>query len=219
MAMDKADVQHLLNQARVKLTGASEAGIKAELYDTIYEFFKDSNAWIETLSIPITSGSQDYLLVPAEGGQIIRLAAIYDPNLIPIPGFMPTVGTLHILYPVNTDQTYTVRVIKNIVPPTRADDDRTFKGTVPDAPDWLLHTYPTYILDGVLGRLMMQANKSYTDPTLATYHLRRFRDGIAQARTDALRQNTLGAQTWNYPQQFRTRGQRGGVSVGNATSF
>lgn len=219
MAMDKADVQHLLNQARVKLTGASEGGIKGELYDTIYEFFKDSNAWIETLSIPITSGSQDYLLVPSEGGQVFRLLAVYDPNLIPIPAFMPTVGTLHILYPVNTAQTYSVIVSKNIVPPTRADDDRTLKGTVPDAPDWLLHLYYSYILDGILGRMMFQPNKSYSDPTLGSYHLRRFRDGIAQARVATQRQHTVGAQAWNYPQQYRTRGQRGGVSVGNATSF
>lgn len=217
--MDKADVTHLLNQARVKLLGASEAGLKAELYDTIYEFFKDSNSWLETLSIGVTDATQDYILVPSEGGQIIRLAGIFDPNLIPVAGFMPVVGTLHLLYPVNTDQTYSVIVVKNIVPPTRSDDERTFKGTVPDAPDWLLHLYQSYILDGILGRMMLHANKSYSNPTIATYHLRRYRDGIAQARVDAQRQNTIGAQAWNYPQQFRTGGQRGGVSVGNATSF
>ena len=39
MAIQKRDFDRLMNQARTKLTGASEAGLKGELFDVITEFF------------------------------------------------------------------------------------------------------------------------------------------------------------------------------------
>ena len=49
---------------------------------------------------------------------------------------------------------------------------------IPNAPDWLFPKWGLKILDGLLGKMMTQPNKSYSDDTKGTYHLKRFRDGI-----------------------------------------
>jgi hypothetical protein len=212
MSIYKQDFERFMNQARVKLTGASDAGIKAELFDVLHEFFNDSDSWLETLSVPIVTGTTTYALVPALGGLIIRLQAVYDPNNIPQPAFMPEFGTLSLVYPVNTSQPYTVIVSKQVLLPTSRDD-------VPDAPPWVMQVYERTILDGVLGKMMGQQNKSYSNDTLSTYHLKRFRDGIQMARVATQRQNTKGAQAWRFPQQYRVSTQRGGISTANPTTF
>ena len=212
MSIKIEDFERFMNQARVKLTGSSDAGIKAELFDVLHEFFSDSDSWHETLTVPIVVGTTTYSLIPAHGGKIIRLLGVFDPNNIPQPAFMPEFGTLSLVYPSNTSQNYTVVVSKQVQLPTTRDD-------VPDAPHWVLPVYERTILDGVLGKMMGQQNKSYSSDTLSTYHLKRFRDGIAMARTAASRQNTKGAQNWSYPRQYRSSSQRGGISTANPTTF
>jgi hypothetical protein len=209
-----------LNQARVKLPGSSDSGIKSELYETIREFLQDSNAWVENISLLVTAGVLEYLLVPRGGGQITRLDGVWDGNRTPVPASMPDFSTLVVhqpiqvssVAPVSTVTTlsaqnpWLVSVIKNIVLPTTRDN-------IPIAPEFILKVYEPYILDGVLGRMMTHQAKSYSNQTLGVYHLRRFEDGKSQARVAANRQNLLGGQNWKFPQSFRTRGQRGGVST------
>ncbi len=211
MAIDKSDWERLRSDCLNHLTGASQAGIKGELYNTLHELFNDASCWWEVLSVPVLPGVLDYNVVPTEGGMIIRLAGVSDGNNIPQPAVMPTLGTVSILWPVNTAQTFSVTVVKNV--------STTTSDNLPDVPDWVLKLFYRTVLDGVLGKMMLQQNKSYTNDTLGTYHLKRFRDGIAMARVATLKRNTFGAQAWAYPQGFKTKTQRGGVSVGNTAEF
>jgi len=55
------------------------------------------------------------------------------------------------------------------------------------------------ILDGVLGRLYTQPNKTYTNLVQGQYHLRRFRDGISRARDTARRRYTQTENSWTFP--------------------
>ncbi len=202
------EFEQLMNQARIKLPGSSDAGVKLELYDVMKEFLKDSNAWTEDISLVVRPNTTDYTLTPDEG-QIIRLVGLWDEKMIPIPAFMPTFGTIRLVNQattVTTQPTWTVRVVKNITLPTTRDD-------VPVGPDWLLTVYSLDILDGLLGKMMGQQNKSYSNATMATYHLRRFRTAIQGARTAAIRQNTQGAQEWAFPRGWASSTQRGGVST------
>lgn len=211
MAIDQSDWERLRSDAMNHLTDASQSGIKGELYNTFHELFNDASVWLETLSVPILPNVLEYNVVPTEGGMIIRLAGVLDANNIPQPALMPTLGVISLQWPVNTAQTFKVTVIKNV--------SSTTKDNLPDVPDWVLKVFYRTILDGVLGKMMLQQNKSYTNDTLGTYHLKRFRDGIAMARVATFRRNTLGAQSWQFPQGFRTFTQRGAVSVGNAQEF
>ena len=208
--MDQQDVTRLLNLARTELAGASDAGIKAQLYDVCREFFKDSNSWYEHIKLSVIANERHYRITPADGGMILRLAAVFDNNKIALAAILPHLdppsAELELVYPQNISFTARVVVTKQIVEPTTDD-------MLPDAPRWLLPVYHETILDGVLGKMMGQSTKSYSNDTLSTYHLRRFRDGIMQARVASERANLYGGQSWRYPNSYRTTSQRGGVST------
>lgn len=205
----KRDFDQLMNQARIKLPGASDAGIKLELFDVMKEFLKDSNAWTEDITFTAQAGTLQYILSPLDGGQIIRLVGVFDDKGIPVPAFMPTFGTLQLVNQasiVPTQPVWTARVIKNVALPTTRED-------IPIGPDWLLTVYSLDILDGLLGKMMGQQNKTFSNGQMSTYHLRRFRTAIQSARTAAIRQNTVGAQEWAFPRGWGSSSQRGGVST------
>lgn len=210
--IDPADFNRVMNQLRVKLTGASDAGVKAEMYDVLHTFFKDSSSWLEALTVITVQDQLDYDIAPAEDGQIIRLAGIVDANGLPVPALMPTVGTISLRDKPNAGQTITVTVIKTVELPND-------NNMIPIAPDWVLKQYPGTIMAGILGNMQSQSNASWTDAKGAVKNSAIFRAGIAEARRDALHRNTIGAQAWSFPQSFRTRNQRGGVSTGNDQRF
>lgn len=223
MPMAKQDFDRFMNQVRVRLPGASDAGIKGELFEVFSEFFEDSNSWTETLTVPVLASNPPtlnvlYSLLPQYGGRIIRLIGAWDANSIPQAAFLPQQdqdggpATMQLVNYVTTNQNFTVAVIKNTCLPTSHD-------MIPVAPEWLLPRFGRYILDGILGKMMSQPGKSYTDDKKSQYHLQRFRVGIAMAKTQAERQFTMGAQSWRYPRQYRSHGQRGGIWVANPTTF
>lgn len=211
MAMLKHDLDQLFNRVRVKLPGAADSAIKAELYDTLQEFFVDSSIWLETFSLNILPNVTDYPVVATQDGNIIRLAGVVDSNNTPQPAIMPNLGTISIQQIPNQAQTFTATVIKTVVLPVTREQ-------IPIAPDWVLPRYGIHISDGIVGKMMLHKNRPYSDAQLGQFHLRRFRDGIAVARSDGLRRNTFGSQAWAYPQGFRTNSQKGGVST-IGTSF
>ena len=205
-----ADFERIMNSARVHLTGASDLGIIGELFDTINEFLDGSNAWFEWMPLPIGANNQSYQIYPQHGGMIIRLVCLFDANRIPIPAHMaeitPPGGRIHLVYPQNLSQTGQLMVVKNVVLPNGRDE-------IPDAPDWLLPMYERYILEGLLGRMMTQPGKSYSNDQKSIYHLKKFRDGIATTKTAVARSNLLGAQAWYFPRNFRSRSQIGGMGT------
>ena len=228
MAINNEDMNRLMNQARIKLIGASDAGIKNELFEVLTEFFDISSCWIENIDIDALAYQTEYDLTVSEG-QIIRLGSVMGSSVYatsalleaaealhngqplgfhPQPALMPDFNTLHLINPPNTPQAMRVTVIKNVVLPTTRD-------AVPLAPDWVLPVYSRYILAGVLGNMMNHPQKSYSNDTLGTYNLKRFQEGIARARVAALRANTYGAQSWAFPTAFRTRSQKGFMNVGS----
>ena len=227
MPIHKDDFAYFMKQAQIKIPGASDAGIKEELFDVLDEFCEDSLAWRETLTIPILAGTTTgnvssnttYTLTPQDGGYIFMLIGVWDPNNIPQPAYLPTgegggvsIGLLTFVNPYNINQTMSVAVAKTVTLPNDAKEVPIFSET-------LFRRWHRYILDGLVGKMMDQPNKSFTDQKQADYHLRRWESGKAMARTQTERENTYGAQAWSFPQGFRTRGQRGGVSTANPTQF
>lgn len=223
MAIRKVDLEAILNQLRIELTGASDTGIKFALYHVFHEFFNDSNAWQETISLPVVQNIVDYDIAPAEDGQIVRLNGAVDGNNIPQPALLTRVGMpnggARITFewapntlPGGQTQTFFVNVVKNVIRPNTHDN-------IPVVPDWAVPLYERTILDGAIGKLMNQPGTSYSNEKGSSFHLKRFRDGIAVARADTLRRNTVGSQAWSYPQSFRAGTQRGGVSTANPNRF
>jgi hypothetical protein len=212
MSVDKKEWQRFINQARMKLPGASDAGLKGELFDTLNDFFGQSSVWLENIDFNVVPNVVDYDLGPSDGGQIIRLMNVVNVSNVGQPALMPELGKIILSNIPAAPAVYTVTVAKNVALPT--DED-----SYPIVPDWVISVYGTGILDGLLGRMMTQIAKSYSNATQGMFHLKKFQSAITGARIAALRANTLGTQAWGYPQAYRTRGQKGGISTGNAGRF
>lgn len=227
MPLNSADIDYVLNECRIKLPGSSDTGIKQELWGVIKEFLQDTNSWIEHQTFLVTRGKQHYDVSPRGGGQIVRLLGVMDGNRTPVNGSMSNLGVLEIHQRIDISSVATppddhttkstnpwrFSVVKNITLPGTKDN-------IPIAPDFVMKVYSGTIVDGVLGKMMMQQAKTYTNAQMAAYHLRRFRDGIGIARTDASNQNVYGGQRWRFPNSFATCSQRGGsVSTWPAESF
>ncbi len=220
MPLQAQDIEYILNECRTKLTGASDGGIKTEMFGVMKEFLQDSNSWRENIELMVTAGVQEYALVPRLGGQIIRLEGVFDGFRVAIPATTPDFTTLVVLPVVNvtsvaqapTDNSlqgttpWVVCVVKNVTLPTTTDN-------FPIVPEFVLKVYSTYILDGILGKMMTQSAKSYSNTQLGMYHMKRFRDGIGIARAAASVGNVVGGQRWSFPRQFATNGQRNSVST------
>jgi hypothetical protein len=222
MAINKTDFDQLMNQARIKLVGASDAGLLGELYDVLSEFFNDSRSWTQDITVPYQPNTQSYPVQPIEG-QIISLVGVSDwgpvvppttivpnPNTSFVPALMPDLGTLVLMQAPNVSGYYQVTVCTNVSLPT----DRH---QMPIAPSWVLPIWHVGILDGLLGKMMSQPGKAYANDKQSAYHLKRFRDAIARARIAKMRANTNGAAAWRFPQQFRAASQQSGVpAIGSA---
>lgn len=195
MAARTTDINEFLNQARDNLPGASDASIKATLFNVCREFFKDSSCWTYNVDLVAVTDQYDYDIVVPEG-QIIRLSGVVDGDDFPVRALMSDLGTINLQSPLTEDTDFTVTVILNTSLPTTKDD-------FPIVPDWLLPRYGDGILAGLVGRMMLQIGKTYSNKELATYHLKRFRNAVAEATVDKLHRNTTGAQAWQFPRSFR----------------
>jgi len=193
----------VFGNAQVMLTGASADQIKVVLFDTLAEFFGDSNCWKENIDIVVVPNTYDYP-IPVRTGRILRLAGVVDQNLTPQNAIMPTIGTVRFQFGYSNTQTMTVTVIKTVTDPLECFP--------PHIPDWVLPAHHLTIQHGLVGNVMTIPGEAFSNPQQAMFHLQKFRDGIAGARVAGMKANTFGAQTWAYPQQFRVDGQRGGVS-------
>jgi len=220
MPIQKQDLRQIMLQAEVKLVGVSEKALLAELFDVLSEFFNDSSCWTELVTIPYQANVQSYSVNVPEG-QIIRLENVTDwgptipllptqaiPPGTPAPLFvsavMPIHGTVTVKNIPDTNGYYQAQFVCNTALPTGRD-------MVPIAPHWVLPIWHLGILDGLLGKMMTSPNKSYSNAQQGAYHLKRFRDAIARARISKLKANTVGAQAWRFPQQFRALSQQSGV--------
>lgn len=212
--LSNADVNVILNQARVELTGVSDAGLKAALFEVLDEFFRDTRSWKEQITVGVAPPATQpttpaawrqalsYPLAVSEG-QIISLDGVLDSNGSGVAATMPDVETMLLQRQPNAVTQYFACVAKTVSLPLTKDN-------LPIAPEWVLQKWHLVVKAGLLGSLMNQKNKSYSDGKGALYWLAKFRGGIQSVRSATLRANTPGATAWRFPQSFAARTQRGG---------
>ena len=201
--MPNADMNRLLDQARIRLPGAVDAAIVMELFTVMKEFFNGSNAWQEAIEFPVYATSASayadpdaftYDLTPTQGA-IMRLLGAHNGDGVPVRATMPVPGCVVLAQSPNVDATYTALVALTVTDPTTRDG-------IPQFPDWVLNKHYTELLDGLLGRMMSQLAKPYSSPNIAAVHLRKFKQGISAAKVEAMRKNVYAAPSWRFPRSF-----------------
>lgn len=206
--MAAADLNRLMDNARIRLPGALDDTIRLELFTVLDSFFQGSNSWYEDIGFNVAPTTLTYaedpsqfsydLLPSQQGSMIVRLVGVWDAQGFPQTAFMPTLGTVVLKNGPNEAQTYTARVILTVSDPVTREG-------YPVIPSWVLAKYGNEILDGVLGRMMSQLAKPYTSAQGALYHNRMFGKAITAAKVGAQHQNVYRGQSWRFPQAFNRR--------------
>lgn len=215
--MAAADITRLMNNAIIRLPGAIESVLQQELFSTMDEFFKKSNVWNEDIDIAIPGmdpANTIYEVTPTGPALIDKLLWVFEvPTSTSIgrgPGvaaYMSVPGELTLRTQPSSDVTYRVTVALTVQDPTLRNGYVTF-------PAWVLAKYRECILDGLLGRMMSQPGKPYTNTQMSVFHMRKFRQSTASARVEWTRSNTYRAQAWAFPGGFSRGSQRGGSGWG-----
>ncbi len=215
--MANADIDRLMNNARMRLVGATDPVLQQELFAVMDDFFKKSNVWNEDieLSVPgMDPANTVYPLAPAAPALIDKLLWVFQKPTetsigrgSAVVAAMSIPGELTLRTQPSSDVEYIVTVALTVADPT----DR---GGYVQFPAWVLAKYREAILDGLLGRMMSQPSKPYTNSQMAVFHMRKFNQAMASARVEWTRNNTYRAQAWSFPQGFSGGSQRGGTGWG-----
>ena len=176
------------------LTGASDALLKVQLFDTLEEFFDGSNCWTGSINFQVIPETLDYPLYP-QSGRILRLSDVLDQHNVSQSAVMPIPGQIRFLYPYTQAQPMTAIMVKTVTDPLTCFP--------PNIPEWILPVHGLGILHGLIGNMMMKPAQSYTNPAMANFHLAKFADAVGHASTVMSQNNKLGLQAWAFPQQFR----------------
>jgi len=209
--MARQDIERFMNTARVRLPGATEDALQLEMFQMLDEFFKDTNVWMEDIDMAIPGNDIPgtiYYVVPSTPSVIDRLMWVFgvpaDNKTLrgePVGAVMQVPGELVLGFQPSSTVTYRVTVALSVQDPTQKDGYVSF-------PAWILAKYRLILLDGLLGRMMSQPNKPFTNAQMSVFHMRKFSTGKAQVRVEVARSNTFRRQAWAYP-AFARGSQRG----------
>lgn len=188
-------LDRVVNNVATHLPGAVTSVIQLELFNVLNDFFSTSNIWQE--EIPFTVRAADavpttYYIEQESVSSIVRLLYIIDGNKLPVAGVMATPGEIVLSQSPSQDGTLTATVALTTSDPVGSDG-------FPEFPDWIVNKYCTGIIDGVIGRMMAQPAKPYTNLQLASVRTRSFRSCVSDAKAEALHKNVNNAQSWVFP--------------------
>ena len=192
------DLSRLMDNARVRLAGATDGAIKLELFAILNDFFQSTNIWREDIPLAVTPDSQEYEVIPFSVSTINRLMWVYDDKGFAVSAIMPVPGTLNLAYQPDVAKTLSVTVALTVTDPVTREE-------YPEFPDWILNKYNTCILDGLLARMMSQTAKPYSNAQMALFHGKSYTQGCSFAKVETERNNVYRNQSWRFPQTFNRR--------------
>jgi len=196
----------LIKNARVALPGSLDSAILLELFNVLDQFFRESGIWTEAIQFsvyPNDPAGTVYYIEPESVSTIVRLISVANLDGFWQRAVMDIPGEVTFLTPVSLQEPdkyniYTALVVLSIVDPVQRDG-------YPEFPAWILEKHGNGILHGLLGRMMAQPAKPYSNVSLAAQHLQGFRRAISTAATESVHRNVHNGQAWRFPQSFRTR--------------
>ncbi len=196
-----ADLIRLIDNLRIRLPGATDEVLKLEYFSTMDQFFGASNIWTEDVDFQVTNDNKDYYVTPSGVANILRVMGVVNSDGVVVAALMKIPGEITLVEYPNQADTYTAQLALTVRDPVTRDG-------YPEYPDWILEKYGVDIIDGVLGRMMSQIAKPYSNERMAIYHMRRFQNTMALAKVEAQHRNVYRGQSWRFPQNFARRRAR-----------
>lgn len=196
----------LITNARNNLPGALEATLKLEVFNATHDFCAGSTVWQDVQTLRTKANKVDYE-VTASDQNAYYTQILYGYRQEQDPDTLEWRKSIDIGVvmnsPTNIKLLYTPNSVENLVvvfamAPVPTDE----LGDLPGIPESFWSMYHNVIMEGVLGRMMSQAAKPYSNERLGIYHLRKFRTAIATAKVEKDNGNVRGGQGWIYPQNF-----------------
>lgn len=187
----------LLNSAKPHLPGAIEEAMRQELFMVCFDFFNNSNAWQEELTVIIPEGEDRGDVIPFSG----KIARLMGATLDGTPAygvFMVGGRQMKVMHTAPFQRVYTATVALTVADPVTRD-------SLPIAPQEVVEDYLEVLTDGLLARMMAQPSKPYTNLTMAQFYRIKFRSGTSRAFNEVYKGNTFGSQRWSYPRTFPMR--------------
>lgn len=192
------ELTRLFNLSTVYLPGATLGAMQIEVFEVFHEFFNKSNCWTEEITVSETTTKLSYELdVDTGSATILRLISYKNSEGVDFRAYMDEPGILTIpQLPAEASDKY-AKVSLTVKDPVDTNG-------YPIVPEWVFSKYRDTLRCGLVGRMMMQKAKPYTDERMGIYNLRRFQSGIGVAKTEATHSNLYRGQTWAFPRTFAT---------------
>lgn len=183
----------LMDDLRGSLPGATDAAIVRELWNTINEACRTGWVWRETYGVTLIEGQSQYDIVPADT-DVVQVLSVSHPTL-DVSGAVAEFGKLYLTTPpAAADVGVPLALVLVLAPALSAGPD-------PEAliPQDMWSTFHQMWLHGVMGRMMAQPAKPYTNPGLALFHRRSFVRDMTQAKLQIRTGSVPAAQLWQFP--------------------
>lgn len=187
-----------MNNARVYLPGVLDTGLELELFNVFDEFLQKSKFWQEDINYTTILNTTSYALTGTQPGAMTDLMTNVNANGAYIAASMGTLATLDLVASPTQVEVLTATVAYTVFDPADVNG-------YPQIPADMLHKYGVGILAGLIGRMMTQPAKPWTNQQLGIFNIRKFNGTVAQARADVRHENIYDGQTWRYPNFARGR--------------
>ena len=174
------------------LPGALKDAIRHKMFSVVDELCKFGGIWKDEQTLHLKVNKTDYDIVPEYGGKIVRLDSVKDMTDAPIAASLPFPGVLRMGEAPTVAYDVVVTTVCTITDPIRNDK-------FPNMPEWLLDQHNDTIKHGIVGYMMLEPSKPYSNSSLATYYMRKFRNYIATARANVEAGHVTSQQNWTFP--------------------
>jgi hypothetical protein len=189
-----AAADQIMDNLRVQLPGAVDGAIQLQLWNVIDEFCRTTKAWTAVLEIPLEIGVSSYNLT-VDDGKILEVISMAHEQLGLTDAIYDGAGNIDVAALPSAADTAT-ELFVTVALTLNGDSTEAVEDWAPD--DFLANHMHAFI-DGTLGRMMSQIAKPYSSPQMALFHMRRFRNAMAGARTYVLHGGVSDAQAWRFP--------------------
>ena len=217
MSENKCTFDKWLPSLMTRLPGITEELLRHEILAVLREFCNDGRAWTEEFG-PLSAKENnpiiqlDPLFQSARVGNVWlaifnsgkgvqkALAPMSTPPYLqtvanePVGYFMEETGRVQLSPTPNQDLLNMFFFTLSIVPTTLETR----------LPELFWTKWNDAIIDGACGRCMMMISKPWSNPSMGTYHLKRFRNHIKIARAETSTQFSQ-SQPWRFPDFARQR--------------